>query len=37
VQNDGVEYLAPLEDSWGEIAQYPDLIDDRMVGRVVVG
>lgn len=40
VQNDGVEYLAPLEDRWGEIAQYPDLIDeyaDRMVGRVVVG
>jgi hypothetical protein len=25
VQNDGVEYLAPLEDRWGEIAQYPDL------------
>jgi hypothetical protein len=22
VQNDGVEYLAPLEDRWGEIAQY---------------
>ena len=35
VQNDGVEYLAPLEDRWGEIAQYPDLIDDyadRMIG-----
>ena len=37
VQNDGVEYLAPLEDRWGEIAQYPDLIDeyaDRMIGTV---
>jgi hypothetical protein len=28
VQSDGVEYLAPLEDRWGEIAQYPDLIDE---------
>jgi hypothetical protein len=37
VQNDGVEYLAPLEDRWGEIAQYSDLIDeyaDRMIGMV---
>ena len=37
VQNDGVEYLAPVEDRWGEIAQYPDLIDeyaDRMIGMV---
>ena len=37
VQNDGVEYLAPLEDRWGEIAQYPDLIDeyaDRMIETV---
>jgi len=37
VQSDGVEYLAPLEDRWGEIAQYPDLIDeyaDRMIGMV---
>jgi hypothetical protein len=37
VQNDGVEYLAPLEDRWGEIAQYPDLINeyaDRMIGMV---
>ena len=37
VQNDGVEYLAPLEDRWGEIAQYPGLIDeyaDRMIGMV---
>ena len=37
VQNDGAEYLAPLEDHWGEIAQYPDLIDeyaDRMIGMV---
>ena len=37
VQSDGVEYLAPLEDRWGEIAQYPDLIHafaDRMIGLV---
>jgi hypothetical protein len=37
VQNDGVEYLAPLEDRWGEIAQYPDLVDeyaDRMIEMV---
>jgi hypothetical protein len=37
VQNDGVEYLAPLEDRWGEIAQYPNLINeyaDRMIGMV---
>jgi hypothetical protein len=37
VQSDGVEYLAPLEDRWGEIAQYPDLIDeyaDRMIGML---
>jgi hypothetical protein len=27
VQSDGVEYLAPLEDRWGEIVQYPDLIE----------
>lgn len=27
VQEDGVEYLAPIEDRWGEIAQFPDLID----------
>ena len=26
-QSDGVEYLAPLEDRWGLIAQYPDLIE----------
>lgn len=25
VQNDGVEYLAPVEDRWGEIGRYPDL------------
>ena len=34
VQEDGVDYLAPVEDRWGEIAQYPDLIDeyaDRMI------
>jgi len=37
VQNDGVEYLAPVEDRWGEIAQYPDLINDhadRLIGMV---
>ena len=28
VQSDGVEYLAPLEDRWGEIAEYPDLINE---------
>jgi len=27
VQEDGVEYLAPVEERWGEIAQYPDLIN----------
>ena len=37
VQNDGVEFLAPVEDRWGEIAQYPDLINDyadRLVDMV---
>ena len=37
VQNDGVEYLAPVEDRWGEIARYPDLINeyaDRLIGMV---
>jgi hypothetical protein len=37
VQSDGVEYLAPVEDRWGEIAQYPNLIDkyaDRMIEMV---
>ena len=24
VQNDGVEYLGPVEERWGEIAHYPD-------------
>ncbi len=28
VQNDGVEYLAPVEDRWGEIARYRDLINE---------
>ena len=28
VQNDGVEYLTPLQDRWGEIAQYPHLIGE---------
>jgi len=37
VQNDGVEYLAPVEGQWGEIARYPDLINeyaDRLIGIV---
>jgi hypothetical protein len=28
VQNDGVEYLSPLEERWAEIAQYRDSMDD---------
>ncbi len=35
VQNDGVEYLGPVEGRWGEIARYPDLINeyaDRLLG-----
>ena len=34
VQNDGVEYLRPAEERWGEIAHYPDLINkyaDRLI------
>jgi hypothetical protein len=27
VQNDGVEYLTPIEDRWGEIAVYPELMN----------
>jgi hypothetical protein len=37
IQNDGVDYLAPFEERWGEIAQYPDLMDeytDIMLGTV---
>jgi hypothetical protein len=37
VQNDGVEYLGPVEERWGEIARYPDLIDeyaDRLIATV---
>lgn len=37
VQNEGVKYLAPAEERWGEIAQYPDLINDhadRLIDRV---
>jgi hypothetical protein len=37
IQNDGVNYLAPIEERWGEIAQYPDLMDeytDIMLGTV---
>ncbi|HQT89726.1 MAG TPA: hypothetical protein PK677_14460 [Acidiphilium sp.] len=28
VQEDGVDYLSPLEERWGEIAQYPELMDE---------
>jgi hypothetical protein len=31
VQDDGVNYLTPVEDRWGEIARYPDLINDYAV------
>ena len=37
VQNDGVEYLGPVEERWGEIAHYPDLINeyaDRLIEMV---
>ena len=37
VQDDGVEYLSPLEERWGEIAQYPVLLDEYanlMIGMV---
>lgn len=37
VQDDGVDYLAPVADRWGEIAQYPELINgyaDRLIERV---
>ena len=37
VQNDGVEYLGPVEERWGEIAHYQDLINeyaDRLIGMV---
>ena len=37
VQNDGVEYLGPVEERWGEIAHYPGLINeyaDRLIGMV---
>lgn len=37
VQNDGVDYLSPLEDRWGEIAQYPELLNEYanlMIGMV---
>ena len=27
VQDDGVQYLAPVEERWGEIARFPDLIN----------
>jgi hypothetical protein len=26
VMDDGVQYLAPVEDRWGEIAVYPELM-----------
>ena len=28
VMDDGVQYLAPVEDRWGEIAVYPELMED---------
>ena len=28
IQDDGVQYLSPAEDRWGEIAQYPSLMND---------
>jgi hypothetical protein len=28
VQEDGVDYLSPLEERWGEIAQYPELMEE---------
>ena len=35
VQDDGVQYLSPVEERWGEIAQYSELINDyadRLLG-----
>ena len=37
VQDDGVEYLSPIADHWGEIAQYPEFMNeyaDRMIGLI---
>ena len=37
VQDDGVQYLTPVEERWGEIARYPDLINeyaDRLLEAV---
>ncbi|MEE3504130.1 hypothetical protein [Acidiphilium acidophilum] len=37
VQEDGVDFLSPLEERWGEIAQYPELMEeyaDRLIGTV---
>jgi hypothetical protein len=28
IQDDGVDYLSPIEERWGEIAQYPELMDE---------
>src|SRR5260370_8300603 len=28
VMDDGVQYLAPVEDRWGEIAVYPELMEE---------
>lgn len=28
IQEDGVDYLAPIEERWGEIAQYPELMEE---------
>src|SRR5260370_17207121 len=43
VMDDGVQYLAPVEDRWGEIAVYPELMQEYaerlcgMIRRVWVG
>jgi hypothetical protein len=37
VQEDGVDFLSPLEERWGEIAQYPELMEEYvelLVGTV---
>lgn len=37
VQEDGVEYLNPVAERWGEIARYPDLVNhyaDMLLGRM---
>jgi hypothetical protein len=37
VMDDGVQYLAPVEDRWGEIAVYPELMEEyteRLLGMI---